>query len=342
MADKKLWRITVDTNPEDCNLHCIMCEEHSPYSNYIQELYSSTGIKRRVMPYDWIEKIFIQAKELGVREIIPSTMGEPLLFKHFEDIISLCYKYDIKLNLTTNGTFPKKTTIEWAKIIVPITSDIKISWNGASKKIAESVMTGINFEKSISNVKDFIAVRDDNFEKTGYYCRVTFQLTFMKNNMSELADIIRLASQLGVDRVKGHHLWTHFEEIKKLSFRENEDTIYQWNQYVEDAYKIQSQFLKRDGQKVKLENIIPLQVKENIEIPHNYECPFLNQELWISATGKISPCCAPDEQRKSLGDFGNIQETNLNEVLNNNSYKQLADNYRDSSLCKTCNMRKPI
>ena len=26
------WRITFDTNPDDCNLHCIMCEDHSPYS----------------------------------------------------------------------------------------------------------------------------------------------------------------------------------------------------------------------------------------------------------------------------------------------------------------------
>ena len=26
------WRITFDTNPDDCNLNCVMCEEHSPYS----------------------------------------------------------------------------------------------------------------------------------------------------------------------------------------------------------------------------------------------------------------------------------------------------------------------
>ena len=26
------WRITFDTNPDDCNLQCLMCEEHSPFS----------------------------------------------------------------------------------------------------------------------------------------------------------------------------------------------------------------------------------------------------------------------------------------------------------------------
>jgi hypothetical protein len=43
---KKLWRITLDTNPEDCNLKCIMCEEHSPYSDFIPNLYKETGVKR--------------------------------------------------------------------------------------------------------------------------------------------------------------------------------------------------------------------------------------------------------------------------------------------------------
>jgi glycosyltransferase involved in cell wall biosynthesis len=26
------WRVTFDTNPDDCNLRCVMCEEHSPFS----------------------------------------------------------------------------------------------------------------------------------------------------------------------------------------------------------------------------------------------------------------------------------------------------------------------
>jgi hypothetical protein len=43
---------------------------------------------------------------------------------------------------------------------------------------------------------------------------------------------------------------------------------------------------------VLLENIIPLTENENTEVPEHYECPFLTKELWISAAGKVSPCCA--------------------------------------------------
>ena len=99
-----LWRVTIDTNPEDCNLHCIMCEEHSPFSDYIPEKLKG---KHRRMPEKWLEPIFEQAKALGVKEIIPSTMGEPLIYKYFNTIVDLCYQYGIKMNLTTNGTFPK-------------------------------------------------------------------------------------------------------------------------------------------------------------------------------------------------------------------------------------------
>ncbi len=335
-----IWRITIDTNPEDCNLACIMCEEHSPFSTYIKEKLNG---KHRRMPENWLASIFQQAKNLGVKEIIPSTMGEPLIYKHFDKIVNLCYQYDLKMNLTTNGTFPKisgKTTKEWAKLIVPITTDVKISWNGATKETSEKVMKNIDYQQVINNVKDFIHIRNQHFLETGYYCRVTFQLTFMQNNMHELADIVRLASELDVDRVKGHQLWTHFEEIKNLSFKENQNSISKWNQYVKEAYTAQEKYLKPNGKQVILENIILLETQETEQVPENYECPFLNKELWISATGKISPCCAPDELRNNLGDFGNFEKNTLLESIESNNYQNLIKNYKEIDLCKTCNMRK--
>jgi glycosyltransferase involved in cell wall biosynthesis/MoaA/NifB/PqqE/SkfB family radical SAM enzyme len=338
---KNLWRITLDTNPEDCNLKCVMCEEHSPYSDFIPNLYKETGVKRRRMKFETVEDIFLQAANLGVKEIIPSTMGEPLLYKEFDKIFELAQLHGIKINLTTNGTFPKKTVEEWARLIVPNTTDVKISWNGATKATAEKVMLGIDFEKALSNVKAFIKYRDEYFAHSGYFCRVSFQLTFMQNNMHELADIIKLAASLGVDRVKGHQLWAHFEEIKGLSMKASMENVAQWNEYVQEAYQAQEHYRKPNGEKVLLENILPLQETEDKEVPESYDCPFLTRELWVSATGKISPCCAPDVLRKSLGDFGNIENTSIQEVLQSDPYRELVRNYKSQPLCKSCNMRKP-
>jgi len=340
-TSKKLWRITIDTNPEDCNLKCVMCEEHSPYSDFIPTLYKETGVKRRRMKFETVEEIFQQAEKLGVKEIIPSTMGEPLMYKGIEGIFELSQKHNIKINLTTNGTFPKLKVDDWAKLIVPNTTDVKISWNGATAETAEKVMQGLNYNQVLGNVKVFVAKRNKLFAETGWYCRITFQLTFMQNNMHELADIVKLAAQLGIDRVKGHQLWTHFEEIKSLSMKATNESVKQWNKHVKQAYEAQEHFRKPNGEKVILENIIPLHENENIEVPEEYECPFLEKELWISATGNISPCCAPDNLRKSLGNFGTIETTTIEDILQSSVYTELVSNYKTKPLCKTCNMRKP-
>ncbi len=337
---QQLYRITLDTNPEDCNLNCIMCEEHSPYSDFKQKIVEKFGVRYRRMPQDWLDDIFVEARKLGISEIIPSTMGEPLLYKYIDKIFILAKKYSVKINLTTNGTFPVKPVEAWAKLIIPVTSDTKISLNGATKQTAEKIMTGLNFDKQIENVRKFVAFRNNFYKKTGYYGRVSFQLTFMRSNMHELPEIIKLAAELGIDRIKGHHLWTHFDQIKYLSFKENEKSMKEWNEIVDLAYETVGKYHRPNGQKVLLEQIEYLKPQETTEVPYDYNCPFLGKELWISATGKISPCCAPDEQRNALGDFGYYPEVSIKEVFNSEIYVNLLKNYKQHPLCKVCVMRK--
>ncbi len=337
----KFRRITLDTNPEDCNLNCIMCEEHSPFSNFKQQLYEKTGVRYRRMPAEWIEKIFVEAKDLGVEEIIPSTMGEPLIYKHIDLFFLLAKKYNIKINLTTNGTFAGKSVEEWAKLIIPVTIDTKISLNGATKQTAENIMTGLDFDKQLENIGTFTAFRNQYFKETAYYSRITLQLTFMQNNMYELPEIIKLAAELDIDRIKGHHLWTHFKEIEHLSFKKDENSMQKWNKIVESAYEATEKYRKPNGKKILLEQIDYLKPQATNEVPYEYNCPFLEKELWISATGKISPCCAPDKQRNSLGYFGYYPATSIKDVFESDIYKNLVKNYKNKELCKVCVMRKP-
>ena len=334
------WRITFDTNPDDCNLHCIMCEEHSPFSPLQRERIQAGKPKRR-MNIALIRSILEESQGTPLREIIPSTMGEPLLYKHMDEIIDLCRQYNVKLNLTTNGTFPRYGPHAWAERIVPVASDVKISWNGASKKTQESIMLGVRWEKVVENVRIFIAVRDSLAASSDHRCRVTFQLTFLTTNVEELADIVKLAATLGVDRVKGHHLWAHFDEIKPLSMRKNTDSIAQWNAAVEKAYEVVEQYRLPDGQKVLLENIFPLSQEANTEIAPGAVCPFLGQEAWVSAEGRFNPCCAPDALRRTLGDFGNLTEQSLYDIWQRAEYQTLQNTYLEHSLCQGCNMRRP-
>lgn len=334
------WRITFDTNPDDCNLHCIMCEEHSPFSALQRERIAQKRPKRR-MDVALIRRVLEESAGTPLREIIPSTMGEPLLYKQFDEIIDLCQQYNVKLNLTTNGTFPGRGARRWAERIVPVTSDVKISWNGASAATQEEIMLGSKWERVVENVRTFIKVRDEHAAGGGNRCRVTFQLTFLETNVAELPQIIELAALLGVDRVKGHHLWAHFAEIKELSMRRSPESIERWNQYVQAALDVVETHRLSNGERVLLENIFPLEAAAQEDIAPGARCPFLDREAWISAEGRFNPCCAPDALRRTLGEFGHLGETSLYAIWGGPQYRNLVANYREYELCRGCNMRRP-
>lgn len=335
------WRITFDTNPDYCNYACVMCECFSPYST-VKEDKRAKGLKPKIMPIHTIRKIIEEAAGTPLREIIPSTMGEPLMYKNFDEIINLCHEFGLKLNLTTNGSFVVKGARRWAELLVPVLSDIKISWNGATKETHEKIMLGSKWEEVTENLNIFLSVRDEYFRNNGTTCSVTLQLTFLESNLSELYDLVKMAIKLGIDRVKGHHLWTHFEEIKDISMRRNTDSIARWNKEVEKILKLRDEMLLPNGKKIKLENFTILDTKKIEDIAPGGTCPFLGKEAWVNPEGKFSPCCAPDELRNQLGDFGNVNEVKIDDIWQSAAYKNLQKNYLNFDLCKTCNMKKAL
>lgn len=335
------WRITFDTNPDHCNYQCVMCECFSPFSK-VKDERKANNKGKQLMPIEMIEKILAESVGTPLREIIPSTMGEPLLYKDFDRIIELCHKYNLKLNLTTNGSFPVKGVERWAELLVPILSDVKISWNGATKQTHEKIMQGSKWEEVLSNLQAFIRKRDNYAQSGAGQCSITLQLTFLEDNVSELVDIVKLAIKLGVDRVKGHHLWAHFDEIKDQSMRRNKEAIQRWNSAVKNVFEVVKNNKLPNDKDLILENITLLDENAVEDLAPGGLCPFLGKEAWVNTAGKFSPCCAPDNLRKSLGDFGNLNETTIEDIWSSKEYNDLRKNYLTKDLCKSCNMRKPF
>lgn len=338
------WRITIDTNPDSCNLNCIMCEDHSVYAESQSER-KRKGTQRSNMTKELLERAVRESAQMGVTELIPSTMGEPLLYRHFDFILDLCEELNLKMNLTTNGTFPspdKDMNVEyWAKRITPLGSDVKISWNGATAKTQEQIMPRSSLTQHIENAKRFIIIRDQVAKETDNYCKVTMQLTFLETNVIEIPAMVDMAIELGFDRVKGHHLWDHFEEIKSLSLRKDSDSIKLWNTTVKVCHKIVNRHNATSEHKIKLENFFELDPTKINNISPEGECPFLGKEMWVDPNGRFNVCCAPDQERKLLGDFGNLNKKSVSDIWHSEEYLHLCKNYMENSLCQGCNMRRP-
>jgi len=318
----KPWRITIDTNPDQCNLNCIMCDTHSIYND-------NSKPNRKFMDESLLEKSIDEAIKLGVKEIIPTTMGEPLLYGYFDTFIDKLSKSNVKLNLTTNGTFPHIGVEKWANKLLPVLSDIKISINSIDSQINESIMINDNTQKKLEDIKTFISLRD----KLNPSVTITLQVTFLKSNLNDLENIIKFAIANNIDRVKGHQLWITYEEIKDESLQNSTKKINEWNSFIDKIEKY-----KND---INLVNFEKLESQNNTNtVPTNYDCPFLGKELWIDYNGDFNVCCAPSDKRASLGSWGNIQDTKIIDIFNSKEYQNLMLNYKNEDICKICSLRK--
>jgi len=140
-------------------------------------------------------------------ELHPTNLGEPFAWPHFRRLCQLMEEFGVVLDLTTNGTLLDSNRVEW---IAPIARDVKISFDGATAPTFERFRYGARFDRVCEHVRGLTQrlqqVRTRRPE-------VSLQMTLMRDNIDELVPLIRLARELGVDRVKAYHLFQPRPEV---------------------------------------------------------------------------------------------------------------------------------
>ncbi len=317
------WRITFITNADKCNLHCKMCDTFSEYNR--------KKLKTRCRPemdFEIIEKTVSRLSYHGLKEVIPSTMGEPLLYSHFDELISLCKKYGIKMNLTTNGTFPHGGVELWTDKLLEVLSDVKFSLNGIAPTVNEKIMCGADTKKQLSNIDYFVKMRN----QTHSSATITLQCTFMKSNVNELKNIVCWGIDHGIDRIKGHHMWKTSEMLDDEMLRTKENAPL-WNEACAECQRL------ANG-KIRLDNFIPIDLDAPALNRCNTFCQFLGKELWVEYDGSYQICCCPADVRKDFGDFGNVKTLSPLAMWNGDKYRDFIANWSENDNCIKCNMRR--
>ena len=273
-------RVTLLTNPDVCNLHCPLCflnqralrncnarsaengngdcppdngRERFFYCNKERRAFGMGEMSFEVARAA-IEKYAAERDASGkrlLREVIPSTMGEPLLYSHFDELMELCKLLEIPLNLTTNGTFPGKWGSEDAMgVLLRSCRDIKVSYLASEQ-----------FDGWKTNVEKLVKERDKLREKAGCedadagyanaecagdagvkcartadvecadarvvsftsveprVATVSLQVTLHKKNLQEVPELGSWASAIGIDRIKWNKvvlLSTVSQELREM------------------------------------------------------------------------------------------------------------------------------
>lgn len=325
-------RLTFVTSPDDCNLACRMCREHSPLAA------PRAGPPRR-LPAALVARVLAERAGSPLREVVPSTMGEPLLWAGLDDLVDRCAAAGLRVNVTTNGTFPGRGARAWAERLVPVASDVKISWNAAGPATAARLMGGLSLAAAEEGVRAFAAVRDARRARGLPACRLTFQVTAQEGNVAELPALVALAARLGVERVKLNQLQVHFPALSGEDLRRDRASRRRWNAAVEGMRGAATAHPLPWGAAVALENAVPW--REEGEPVAAGPCPFLGREAWVTAEGAFAPCPAPAGQDGRLGRFGALTETTIGEIWAGPAYGALTRGYADRTECRGCPFRRP-
>lgn len=129
-----------------------------------------------------------------LREVIPSTMGEPLLYTYFDELLEFCRTRHLPLNLTTNGTFPGKWgTEQGMERLIDACSDIKVSCMAFDSATFDEMMPGFSFERWRDNVCRLVGFGRGS---------VTLQVTVHKKLVAKVPEILAWAESIGIARIK--------------------------------------------------------------------------------------------------------------------------------------------
>lgn len=297
-------RVTLLTNPDVCNLHCPLC--------FLNQRAFAFGLGE--MPFEiaraTIEKYASERDTSGkrlLREVIPSTMGEPLLYSHFDELLELCRALEIPLNLTTNGTFPGKWGCDAAmELLSRSCSDIKVSYLASEQ-----------FDGWKANVEKLVRVRDklrENADCSGVdaervggadvecadarvasftsveprVATVSLQVTLHKKNLQYVPELVSWASTIGIDRIK----WNKVVLLKGVppEFRKEYELT-------EDDVALLRSRLKSTN--VHCEGSLFFTDSHNGDCAMGgvcgVSCPFID-EIWILPDGSENHCPDPEHR----------------------------------------------
>lgn len=189
-------KVTFQTT-DVCNLDCPHCQ--IPRAAKLAAMHPALldDLRRHLLP--------------DLIELHPTNLGEPFAWPHFRELCADLAAHGVLLDLTTNGTLLTADRAEW---LAPIARDIKVSFDGATAPTFERLRRGASFERVCANVRGLV----DRLRRVRVRRPiVALQMTLMRDNVDELPALVRLAHDLGADRVKAYHLFSFRPELDEQS-----------------------------------------------------------------------------------------------------------------------------
>ena len=295
--------LTLGTN-YNCNGNCIFCigGEYKLFSLKLYREYFEPRLKDVLKNAQFISFC---------------GMGELLLLPEIHDFIGYANKTLRTKNkiITTNGlAFQDRIQDR----ILGNKYSIQISLHASNSALHER-LTGMpgSFDKIIGQIDRCIKLRRSNDTPS-----ITLVFVATTLNIEDLPNVVKLASQLGVNSVRCTYLTVFKPAHLKLScFFKQEIT--------NDIFEV----AKNESQRMNVALDLPPAFSLNGKPASRRVCSEPWKNIYVDTEGAVLPCCYSGEH------FGNLDQNDFMSIWNNNKFQQLREDISSGNprgMCEYC------
>lgn len=307
-----------------CNLKCAHCGFHKEGRTSEQEVSEAV--------YDEV-----------IREIMPTAYqcnlggtnwGEMTISKNFERFLLDCRKFNVTVNLTTNGT---RMNDSWLPALVDVAEVVGFSMEGMNGEFEK--MRGFPWRRFVGNIEKLVQAKRD----AGKTFNIEWRYCAHSDSIHQLPDMIHLAKKIGIDWIQVMPLvpYVHDQKYKNLSYHRSlanqffglardvaRDLDFAIN--IPDDYGtgVFTSPLLKIKKKGEIEPVPP-SMPAGLQMPNCYR-PW--QTCAINELGTVKPCCIYWRPMGTIGKGG------FESVWNGRNYRQLrrSINAKPDSICYDC------
>lgn len=151
-----------------CNASCIMCprDKHDRAHGIMD-----TGLFKRSID---------EVAEMGATQVVLTGFGEPMLDTELEDKIAYAKSKGLRTYIITNGS---ALTNKRSHLLLQAGLDeMRVSFYGMQKKTYNAVMRGLEYDRTVKNLMNFLAVRD----ALKIPCKIQLSYLILKQNEEDV------------------------------------------------------------------------------------------------------------------------------------------------------------
>lgn len=305
MRGENIYPIEIEISPSGaCNHRCTFCAV-----DYIG--YQPNFLKKEIVLRD-VE--FLSTH--GLKSIICSGEGEPLLNKDLPDIVNGIKSYGVDVAMSTNGAIFTKDKLEEC---LKAFTWVRYSVASMEEKSYDAIQRGKSGD--LERVKSNLAAAVEVKRKHNLRTTLGVQCLLMPENVEQLPLMAKELKEIGVDylAIKPYSQHLHSEHTWNIDYNGLLELEKEVTEYATEDFAVH--FRANAMKKMHREKCY----KECLGLP------FMTH---IDAKGNVWPCIAHIGTEKFS--YGNVNDSTFEEIWNGQQRKKVVEALRKLDINKVC------